>query len=63
MKLQSRPFEKIARKCSFTFMDSPLSLEVLIWHRIFEVAVPREPYYNPVNLWKARGDVKQKEFI
>jgi hypothetical protein len=29
----------------------------------FEVAVPPKPYYNPVNLWKARSDVKKKEFI
>src|SRR6266436_1294338 len=51
------------RRRFFTFIDSPLSLEVLILHRVFEVAVPRKPYYNPVNLWKARGDVKKKEFI
>jgi hypothetical protein len=44
-------------------MDSPLSLEVFVLHRTFEVAVPREPYYNPVNLWKACGDVKKKESI
>ena len=25
--------------------------------------MPRKPYYNPVNLWNARCDVKQKEFI
>jgi hypothetical protein len=56
------PHENVRTKY-FTFIDSPLSLEGLIWHRIFEVAVPREPYYNPVNLWKARVDVKQKEFI
>src|ERR1700756_184431 len=30
---------------------------------VFEIDVPRKPYYNPVNLWKARGDVKRKEFI
>ena len=54
--------EDVRRK-HFTFIDSPLSLEVLIWHRAFEVAVPRKPYYNPVNLWKPRGEVKQKEFI
>jgi hypothetical protein len=54
--------ENVRRK-HFTVIDSPLSPEVLIWHRAFEVAVPRKPYYNPVNLWKARGDVKKKEFI
>jgi len=27
------------------------------------VAVPLKPYYNPVNLEKARSRVKQKEFI
>src|SRR5690349_21115004 len=31
--------------------------------RIFEVAVPRKPYYNPANLEKVGGGVKQKEFI
>jgi hypothetical protein len=25
--------------------------------------VPRKPYYNPVNLWKARREVKKKESI
>jgi len=29
----------------------------------FEVAVPPKPYYNPVNLWKARREVKKKESI
>src|SRR6266436_1757465 len=57
------PPHKDVRTKYFTFIDSPLSLEAWIWHRIFEVAVPRKPYYNPVNLWKARGDVKKKEFI
>src|SRR6476646_190961 len=54
---------KIARKNFFEFMDYPPSLEAWNLHRIFEVAVPRKPYYNPVNLWNAGCDVKQKEFI
>jgi hypothetical protein len=39
------------------------SPEVLLWHRIFEVAVLRKPYYNPANLGKAGGHVKKKEFV
>src|SRR5215471_19397657 len=44
-------------------MNSPLNPKGQNLHNIFEVAVPRQPYYNPVNLWKAVGDVKRKEFI
>src|SRR5512136_1381316 len=56
------PNEDVRRNC-FGFIDSPLRLKGLILHRVFEVAALRKPYYNPVNLWNARGDVKKKEFI
>src|SRR5215472_11267040 len=49
-------------KNSRAFMNSPLATKMLR-ERIFAVAVPRKPYYNPANLEKVGSCVKQKEFI
>src|SRR5215472_11885020 len=49
-------------KNSRAFMNSPLATKMLE-ERIFAVAVPRKPYYNPANLEKVGSCVKQKEFI
>src|SRR5580704_16677356 len=38
-------------------------LKEFVADSFFAVAVPRKPYYNPVNLEKARTHVKQKEFV
>jgi hypothetical protein len=59
---ESRFLHKDVRNESFEFMDFTPEPRRLILHRDFEVAVHPKPYYNPVKLWNAGCDVKQKEF-
>src|SRR2546421_10915907 len=54
--------EDVRRKY-FTFIGLTPEPRNFRFAACFEVAVPREPYYNPVNLWNRRSEVKKKEFI
>ncbi len=51
-------------KDRFDFIElTPETTKFRICTETSRLNVPREPYYNPVNLGKAVGDVKRKEFI
>jgi hypothetical protein len=51
-------------KDRFDFIElTPETTKFRICTETSRLNVPREPYYNPVNLGKAMVDVKRKEFI
>src|ERR1043166_8848953 len=59
-----KPFHNEVWKDRFDFIEfTPETAKFRICTVTSRLNVPREPYYNPVNLGKAAGDVKRKEFI